>query len=158
MAGNLSWSRRSRPLLSNFLDLANRIRTPFTPNRDFKITTLKLDYLNFSTMQRDKRQSCKQFAMPTLRLIYAAEGKTLRTLLVWRELMRDEPEYVGSHESGEPLSAKVRLSEARRRPSPSPRRPPSKPSKMSPKQHSRSSKIHLSPRPARQGTGEWWAH
>ena len=31
--------------------------------------------------------------MPTLRVIYAAEGKTLRTLLVWRELMREEPDH-----------------------------------------------------------------
>ena len=44
-------------------------------------------------MQRDKQQSRKQFAMPTLRVIYAAEGKTLRTLLVWRELMREEPDH-----------------------------------------------------------------
>ena len=71
-------------------------------------------------MQGDEQLPCKEFAMPTLRVVYAAEGTTLRTLLVWRELMRDEPEYVGSRKSGEPLSAKVRFSEARRRPSPSP--------------------------------------
>ena len=71
-------------------------------------------------MQGDEQPSCKQFAMPTLRVIYAAEGKTLRTLLVWRELMRDEPKYVGSRESDETLSAKVRLSAARRRSSSSP--------------------------------------
>jgi len=54
MAGNPSWLRRSSPLLSNFLDLANRITTTFTPNPDFKITTLEPDYLNLSTMQGDK--------------------------------------------------------------------------------------------------------
>src|SRR5260370_36202415 len=96
MAGNLSWSRRSSPLLSNFLDLANRIRTPFTPNQDFKITTLEPDYLNFSTMRRDKQLSCKHFAMSALGMNYARERKTVRALQAWRELTPRSRTITGS--------------------------------------------------------------
>lgn len=93
MAGNPSCLRRSSPLLSNFLDLANRIRTSFTPNPDFNITTLESDYLNFSTMQGDNRQSYGHFAMSNLGAIHAQEEKTLRTLLELHEHMREEPDY-----------------------------------------------------------------
>ncbi len=77
----------------NLVELADRIRTPFTPNQDLKITTFKLNYLNFPAMQGDKQLSCKHFAISILGTIYAREEKTLWALLVWHELMREEPDY-----------------------------------------------------------------
>ena len=78
-----------------------------------------------------------------LGVIYAQEGKTVRASLIWRELVREVPDYrAGAHESGDYWAAKARLPLARRRPlSSPPRRPPSKPSKMSANQHLRSCKI-----------------
>jgi hypothetical protein len=42
---------RNRLLLFSFLDSADRIETPFTPNKDSKITTSNLNRLRFATVQ-----------------------------------------------------------------------------------------------------------
>ena len=68
-----------------------------------------------------------------LGVIYAQEGKTVRASLVWRELVRDVPDYEPARTNLALLGTQREVALARRRPLPSPQRPPSKPSKMSAK-------------------------
>ena len=44
----------------------NRMRTAFTPNQDFKVTTFEPDYLNFAVVQRNKHASGKYFVLATI--------------------------------------------------------------------------------------------
>ncbi|MGA7871368.1 MAG: hypothetical protein WCA22_10745, partial [Candidatus Binatus sp.] len=84
---------KSSSTFATFFEPADRIRTPSTPNRDRKITTLEVDYLNFPTMQGDKQLSCNHFATSALRMKLYRERKTVRALQAARELMRGEPDY-----------------------------------------------------------------
>jgi Tfp pilus assembly protein PilF len=64
----------------------------------------------------------------SLGVIYAEEGKTVRAWLVWRELVREAPDYEPARTNLALMGNKARLPVARPRPLPSPRRLPSKPS------------------------------
>ena len=127
MAGNSSWLRRSSLLLSNFLDLADRIRTPFTPNPDFNITTLEPDYLNFSTMQGETKSRTSTSLCPIwVRSMPGKERLSARCLCgvnscakrrTMRRLARIWRPSLGQSEVVRGETAAVA----------SPRRPPSKP-------------------------------
>ncbi len=84
---------KSSSTFANFFNPADRIRTSSTPNQDCKITTLKLDYLNFPAMQRDKQLSCKHFATSALRVNYARERGIVCALQAAHELTREERDY-----------------------------------------------------------------
>ena len=111
----------------NLVELADRIRTPFTPNQDLKITTLEPDYLNFSTMQGDKQLSCKHFATSALRVNYARERRIVCALQAAPELTREEPDYYRLARIWRTSLAQSEVVRSETAAVASPRRPPSKP-------------------------------
>ena len=86
-----------------------------------------------------------------LGVIYAQEGQTVRASTIWRELVREAPDYEPAHTNLAILGSQseVALGDTAAVVS-LPRRPPSKPSKMSANYLPPSYEIHLSQRPAQQ--------
>jgi protein O-mannosyl-transferase len=68
-----------------------------------------LDSLRFNPGQPD--------ALNSLGVIYAEQGNTVRAVLVWRELVREVPDYQPARTNLALLAATLRLPVARRRPS-----------------------------------------
>lgn len=56
----------------------------------------------------------------SLGVIFAEEGKTVRAWLVWRELVREVPDYEPARRNLTLLGSKSRLPVSRRRPLPAP--------------------------------------
>ncbi len=71
-------------------------------------------------------------ALNALGVIYAEEGKTDCASQVWRELLREAPDYAPARKIYRWWAAQAWLPQARRRPLSSPRRPPSVPSATNP--------------------------
>jgi tetratricopeptide (TPR) repeat protein len=80
-----------------------------------------LDSLRLNPGQPDARNS--------LGVIYAEEGRTVRALRVWRELLRDVPDYQPARTIWRCWAPQARLPVARRRPSSLRQRPTLEPSK-----------------------------